>query len=145
MVHALVTFGQSRLTVAGASSPFQTDSDISGNQNRGNRELQRWVPEGPDTTDYSLESNNAGTWDQFATNSQLFGAQSTYDENLYTTSIDRSAPSFKRREAEAERIAREIEGSTSTNAHMREERGQAAENDGDDEEEKYSGVRRDDK
>ncbi|KAJ9606620.1 poly(A)-binding protein binding protein [Cladophialophora chaetospira] len=129
----------------GASSSFQTDTDISGNQTRGARELQRWVPESSDTTDFSLESNNAGTWDQFATNSQLFGAKSTYDENLYTTAIDRSAPSYKRREAEAERLAREIEGSTSTNAHMREERGQATEQDGEDEEEKYSGVRRDDK
>ncbi|EXJ58979.1 hypothetical protein A1O7_06410 [Cladophialophora yegresii CBS 114405] len=129
----------------GASSSFQTDTDISGNQTRGERELKRWIPEGPDTTDYSLESNNAGSWDQFATNSQLFGAKSTYDENLYTTSIDRNAPSYKRREAEAERIAREIEGSTSTNAHVREERGQALDNDGDEEEEKYSGVRRDHK
>lgn len=129
----------------GASSTFQTDTDISGNQNRGERELQRWVPEGPDTADFSFESNNTGEWDQFATNSQLFGAKSTYDENLYTTTIDRSAPSFKRREAEAERIAREIEGSTSTNSHIREERGQAVENDGEDEEEKYSGVRRDNK
>ena len=103
------------------------------------------MPEGPDTTDYSLESNNAGTWDQFATNNQLFGAQSTYDESLYTTAINRSAPSFKRREAEAQRIAREIEGSTSSNAHVREERGHAVEHDGEDEEAKYSGVRRDDK
>jgi hypothetical protein len=136
---------QTNSIIAGASSSFQTDTDISGNQTRGERELKRWVPEGPDTTDYSLESNSAGTWDQFATNSQLFGAKSTYDENLYTTSIDRSAPSYKRREAEAERIAREIEGSTSTNAHIREERGQAPDNDGEEEEEKYSGVRRDDK
>lgn len=75
-------------------------------------------------------------------NSQLFGAQSTYDETLYTTVIDRNAPSYKRREAEAERIAREIEAAASANPHVREERGQALENDGDDEEEKYSGVRR---
>ncbi|KIX95372.1 uncharacterized protein Z520_08889 [Fonsecaea multimorphosa CBS 102226] len=130
----------------GSSSTFQTDTDISGNQLRGERELQRWVPEGPDNTDFSLGSlgsGNTAAWDQFATNSQLFGAKSTYDENLYTTTIDRNAPSYKRREAEAERIAREIEGSMSTNAHVREERGQALENDGEDEEEKYSGVRRD--
>lgn len=100
------------------------------------------MPEGPDTTDYSLESGAATTWDQFSTNSQLFGAQSTYDENLYTTAIDRNAPSYKRREAEAERIAREIESTASANVHVREERGHTLENDGDDEEEKYSGVRR---
>lgn len=130
---------------SGTSSAFQTDSDISGNLNRGERTLQRWVPDGPDTTDYSLESGTASSWDQFTTNSELFGAQSTYDENLYTTAIDRSAPSYKRREAEAAKIAREIEGATSANAHVREERGQALENDGEDEEEKYSGVRRDER
>lgn len=103
------------------------------------------MPEGPDNTDLSLESGGAGTWDQFATNSQLFGAQSTYDENLYTTAIDRSAPSYKRREAEAARIAREIEGQTSANSHVREERGHAVEHDGEDEEDKYSGVRREER
>jgi len=127
---------------SGSSASFQTDADISGNQLRGERTLQKWVPEGPDNTDLSLDSGGTGTWDQFATNSQLFGAQSTYDENLYTTAIDRSAPSYKRREAEAARIAREIESQTSGNSHVREERGQAVEQDGEDEEDKYSGVRR---
>ncbi|KAI1630247.1 hypothetical protein EDD37DRAFT_96854 [Exophiala viscosa] len=129
----------------GSSTGFQTDADISGNQLRGERTLQRWVPEEAPSTDFSLESGNATSWDQFATNSQLFGTQSTYDENLYTTSIDRSAPSYRRREAEAERLAREIEGSAANNMHIREERGQALENDGDDEEEKYSGVRREER
>ncbi|KAG9788861.1 hypothetical protein KCU88_g1672, partial [Aureobasidium melanogenum] len=128
----------------GATSGFQTDADISGNQNRGERMLQKWVPEGPENVDLSLESSNTESWDQFTVNSQLFGAKSTYDENLYTTTIDRNSPSYKRREAEAERIAREIEAAASANPHIREERGQALENDGDDEEEKYSGVRRED-
>ncbi|RVX73050.1 hypothetical protein B0A52_02176 [Exophiala mesophila] len=134
---------QSTKAANGSSSAFQTDADISGNQNRGERLLQRWVPEGPDTTDFSLEqSASSGTWDQFAVNNQLFGAKSTYDESLYTTTIDRTAPSYKSREAEAERLAREIEGTSSTIAHVREERGQATGNDGEDEEDKYSGVRR---
>lgn len=130
------------LTTLGATASFQTDTDISGNQTRGERTLQKWVPEGPDHTDFSLDSNVGAGWDQFTTNHQLFGAKSTYDENLYTTTIDRNAPSYKRREAEAERIAREIESSTATNAHVREERGQGVENEGEDEEDKYSGVRR---
>jgi hypothetical protein len=133
------------IIMPGASSSFQTDIEISGSNTRGERMLQRWVPEGPESNDFSLESGNTATWDQFETNSRIFGATSTYDENLYTTTINRNDPSFKRREAEAERIAREIEGATSTNAHVREERGQALEQDDGDEEEKYSGVRRDDK
>lgn len=72
----------------------------------------------------------------------MTGGQSTYTEETYTTTIDRSAPDFKRREAEAARIAREIESQTSTNMHVMEERGLAAENDYADEEDKYSGVRR---
>lgn len=72
----------------------------------------------------------------------MTGGQSTYSEEMYTTAIDRNAPGYKRREAEAARLAREIEGQTSSNAHVREERGHAVENDYGDEEDKYSGVRR---
>ena len=130
------------LTFIGAGSKFQTDTDISRSQNRVERQLQRWMPEAGDETDISLDSAGPHAWDQFETNKRMFGTTSTFDENDYTTAIDRSDPSFKRKQAEADRIAREIERSTSTNAHMREERGQALENDGEDEEDKYSGVRR---
>ena len=82
----------------------------------------------------SLES--VGDWDQFKANEQRFGVKSDYDENLYTTPIDRSNPLYRMREAEAERITREIEGNTSNNAHMREERGVPQEDDGMDEEER---------
>ncbi|KAI9870199.1 MAG: hypothetical protein M1823_008817, partial [Watsoniomyces obsoletus] len=117
----------------GSATKFQTDTDISGNQLRGERALQPWIPDAPDTN-LSLESGATGDWDQFATNSRLFGTHSTYDETLYTTAIDRTSESYKIREAKATRLAREIEASQSTNAHMREERGHAAEVDGDDEE-----------
>ena len=133
-----------KLTEQGSAAKFRTDADISGNQNRGERTLQPWVPDASENTNMSLESGGNGEWDQFAVNRQLFGAQSTYDETYYTTAIDRSSESYKRREANAARIAREIEGTQSTNVHMREERGHAAQHDGDDEEAKYSGVRRDD-
>lgn len=64
--------------------------------------------------------------------------KSDYDENLYTTSIDRSDPRYKQREAEAARIAREIERSAPVNAHIAEERKMNAEADaGLDEEDKY--------
>lgn len=101
------------------------------------------MPDGASSTDFSLDAGSATGWDQFATHAKMTGGQSTYTEETYTTTIDRSAPDFRRREAEAARIAREIESSTSTNAHVREERGQAQENDYGDEEDKYSGVRRD--
>ena len=55
---------------------------------------------------------------QFEANARLFGATTSYDENLYTTRIDRSDPAYKRKEAEAARIAREIENTEVDNLHM---------------------------
>lgn len=57
----------------------------------------------------------------------MFGLKSDYDENIYTTTIDKNSPLYAMRERDAARIAREIESSTSGNSHMREERGQQVE------------------
>ena len=99
------------------------------------RELQRWDAGADDGLDLSLESSGATGWDQFATNERLYDAKYTYDENMYTTAIDRSNPQYAQREAEAARIAREMEGNPSRPAHNDLD-------DGLDEEDKYSGVRR---
>ena len=105
-------------------SDFQTDADISASKGPKERDLQRWVLDGPDPAIASSGSkgnngrggdsetfgaNSAGGWDQFETNKRLFGADSTYDENLYTTRLDRSAPDFAVRKREAERLANEIQ------------------------------------
>lgn len=108
------------------------------------RTLKRWEP-AADEVDMSLESTTGHTtgWDQFEANERLFGAKSNYDENIYTTRIDRSDPAYREKQAEAARIAREIEGTDVDNPHMREERGLVAPDTGDqDEEAKYSGVQR---
>ncbi|EGC41258.1 PAB1 binding protein [Histoplasma capsulatum var. duboisii H88] len=128
----------------GARTGFKTDTDISGAQVVRERELQPWEPGTDAPVDMSLESTGATSWDQFEVNERLFGATTSYDENLYTTRIDRSDPSYKRKEAEAARIAREIESSETDNTHLREERGLSTENDYENEEDKYSGVRRED-
>ncbi|KAJ5494588.1 SM domain found in ataxin-2 [Penicillium fimorum] len=130
----------------GASQGFRTDSDISGNLAMRERTLQRWEPAETDI-DMSLETSNTSVgWDQFEVNERLFGAKTNYDENIYTTRLDRSDPNYKQKQAEAARIAREIEGQDVENSHMREERGLVAPDTGDqDEEDKYSGVRREDK
>lgn len=109
------------------------------------RELQRWDAGNDDTFgDMSLDASGGTGWDQFATNERMYGVQSTYDENIYTTQIDYSDPKYKAREEQAARIAREIEGSAPANAHVAEERRQNAlqGESGLDEEDKYSGVRR---
>jgi hypothetical protein len=129
----------------GASTGFRTDTDISGGLTIRERNLQRWEPSSTDPSiDLSLDSSGTTGWDQFEANERLFGATTSYDENIYTTRIDRSDPSYRRKEAEAARIAREIENSEADNPHLREERGLAPQGDGHDEEEKYSGVRRED-
>ena len=64
----------------------------------------------------------AAQWDQFAANKSMFGVDTSFDETMYTTSIDKSAGGIS--EAEAARIAREIQSSVSANVHMQEERGQ---------------------
>lgn len=127
------------LTVAGATAAFRTDADISGNLAFRERTLQRWQPSAADTdVDLSLEADStaSGTWDQFEANSQLFGLKSDYDENIYTTRIDRQNPQYRQRLAAAEKIAQEIDAGSATNAHMRDERNLTAEDDGLDEEEK---------
>ncbi|MCJ1308364.1 hypothetical protein MMC25_002017 [Agyrium rufum] len=127
----------------GASSGFRTDVDISGNLAVRERNLQRWVSPSGNNSDTALESleSTTGDYDQFKVNEQRFGVRSDYDENFYTTHIDRSNPLYSMRAAEADRIAREIEGQQTNNVHIREERGHQ-DDDEVDEEEKYSGVRR---
>lgn len=79
-----------------------------------------------------------GGWDQFKANHELFNVKATFDENLYTTQLDKSQMD-SRKIAAAERLAKEIENTTSSNIHVAEERGHAVETDYD-EEDRYSGV-----
>ncbi|ODO06600.1 hypothetical protein I350_03957 [Cryptococcus amylolentus CBS 6273] len=135
---------------------FQTDTDISRTTSNPNaeRELQPWVPDGPAaaaTASPSPRPNGGNAdletfgqaknipWDQFETNERLFGAKTDFQEELYTTKLNRGGADYHKREKEADRMAKEIMGQTSKNAHVAEERGQV---DTRDEEEKYSGVSR---
>ncbi|RVD81224.1 uncharacterized protein DFL_009098 [Arthrobotrys flagrans] len=128
---------------------FKTDVEISGNQPIRERELQRWQAD-DGSAGLGLEETNDARgpekkWDQFETNERLFGVKSDFDENLYTTSIDKSHPSYQQREALAAQLAREIETSGNggaISAHQAEERGLKVDDSGFDEEDKYSGVQR---
>ena len=108
---------------AGNRAGFRTDTAISNSRFGNERVLQPWVPDANDIADGGLESSsNSGPWDQFAANERLFGLKTDYDENIYTTAIDRSHPQFRERIAAAERKAKEIERSAPTTAHVAEER-----------------------
>lgn len=113
------------LNPKGPSAELQTDSAIQTRDisHLNNRDLvsvsSNWLDPSRST---SLENDSSGPWDQFEANRRLFQVPSTYDENLYTKKLDTSSIS-KEKMAEAERIAREIEGLTSSNVHLQEERG----------------------
>ncbi|KAF2021495.1 hypothetical protein BU24DRAFT_337600 [Aaosphaeria arxii CBS 175.79] len=140
--NVILNKSQSR-TQNGASTGFRTDTDISGHMSMKERTLQKWEPSTDSNADFSLESSGSTGWDQFATNEKLFGVTSNYDENIYTTTINYNDPAYAQKHARASKLASEIEGSSSTNAHVREERGlTSADDKGLDEEEKYSGVHR---
>ncbi|KAK1751224.1 hypothetical protein QBC47DRAFT_86388 [Echria macrotheca] len=133
----------------GNRSTFRTDAAISDSRTGPNRELKRWQPDSNDTKalpqDVSMSlTSSGGGWDQFAENERLFGLKTDYDENIYTTTIDKSHPQYQQRVAAAEKKAREIERSTAMSSHVAEERVMdfAGGADAQDEEDKYSGVRR---
>jgi PAB1-binding protein PBP1 len=119
---------------------FKTDADISGNAQHRERELHRWQPDESSELGLGLEESTAGPgqgWNQFEANERLFGVKSDFDENIYTTKLDRDHPEYQRRAAAAARIAAEIEGSSPLNTHIAEERGLAVPDDsGMDEEDK---------
>ncbi|KAK6787395.1 hypothetical protein RDI58_015920 [Solanum bulbocastanum] len=122
-----------------------TDSCISQTRHiEVERQLERWVPdddapECPELDNVFDGHWNRG-WDQFQANETLFGVKSTFDEDLYTTKLERG-PQMSELEKEALRIAREIEGEDTRDLHLAEERGiQLHENLEVDEETRFSAV-----
>ena len=84
------------------------------------------MPDGPDNTcleDMALDETSYRGWDQFAVNSKMYGVESSFDEAIYTTTLDKRGSKIS--ESEAARIAREIERGqmAPTNRHLAEERG----------------------
>jgi PAB1-binding protein PBP1 len=135
---------------------FKTDTDISQKAGgRRERELTAWSladsSSPPATVSFGALADDAtfgpgaagsnGTWDQFAANEKLFGVRTNFDEDVYTTRIDRNAADYKERERKAQQIANEIMGSSTSNPHIHEERiMDHADDSGVNEEEKYAGV-----
>jgi len=130
---------------------FRTDADISG-KGKGGRErpLQAWQPGadgasappgqfGDDVTFGTVTAGN-NSWDQFAVNEKLFGVKTNFDEDVYTTKLDRSAADFKERERKAQKIANEISGGATNNPHIAEERNLNVDDSGVNEEDKYGAV-----
>ncbi|KAK3024479.1 hypothetical protein RJ639_043796 [Escallonia herrerae] len=126
---------------------IMTDSSISQSRHvEAERELGRWVPDKDNPDCPELENIFEGPWnrgwDQFEANETLFGVKSTFNEELYTTKLDRG-PQMRDLEREATRLAREIEGEDTKDLHLAEERGIHLHRDFDiDEETRFSSVLR---
>ncbi|KAJ1569578.1 hypothetical protein HK096_002623 [Nowakowskiella sp. JEL0078] len=122
---------------------FQTDTAISGTSGPAReRKLQKW---GDDIEGESLEELEGqpmtqGQWDQFAVNERLFGVRTDFNEEIYTTTLDKNTPDYKQREVMALKLAREIERTPANTYHGAEERGQIPMSSMEDEENLYSAV-----
>ncbi|XP_057504700.1 polyadenylate-binding protein-interacting protein 4-like [Actinidia eriantha] len=121
------------------------DSSISQSRHgEAERQLERWVPDEDNPQCPELENIFDGNWnrgwDQFKANAALFGVKSTFDEELYTTKLERG-PQTRELEREALRIAMEIEGEETQDLHLAEERGVPLDENFDiDEETRFSSV-----
>eukprot|EP01127_Copromyxa_protea_P004393 TRINITY_DN14258_c0_g1_i1.p1 TRINITY_DN14258_c0_g1~~TRINITY_DN14258_c0_g1_i1.p1 ORF type:complete len:466 (+),score=101.52 TRINITY_DN14258_c0_g1_i1:33-1430(+) len=131
------------------NSAFQIDSEISGAQLQ-ERELTAWNGDDADADEVgllaSLDGDMGDDWDQFAVNSNKFGVKSTYDEEMYTTKLDKDSSFYKERLNTATKLAQDIQKQTTKNIHLQEERtGLILSQDQDvDEESLYSSVLRED-
>ena len=90
----------------------------------------------------TLEDEEDTNWDQFELNKKVYNVISTYDENLYTTKLDKNKITEEDKKF-ADKIYNEImkTNKDEKNLHILEERGVLQQKDNDmDEEDKYSSV-----
>jgi len=74
------------------------------------KELVAWEDDQPSLPSETLDSmGRVGAWDQFAANEEKYGITTSFDENLYTTKLDRTSNAYKAYEKTAARLAHEIE------------------------------------
>jgi hypothetical protein len=127
---------------------LDTDAMLSRRSNIADldgRDLQSidssWLT--PETNAQLDARHTIGGWNQFEANKKLYNFRDTYDENIYTKRLDRSQLTREQLE-KADSLAHQIENSSTTNFHLREERGQVStgEEENIDEEDRYSGVLR---
>ena len=64
-------------------------------------------PHNDDIT-FGAGASGHGGWNQFSVNEKLFGVKTGFDEDLYTTKLDRSGADFAEREKRAQALANEI-------------------------------------
>jgi len=103
------------------------------------RQLQKFFGDSKEIQEVDLTRQRNLPWDQFEENAKKHNVITTFDESQYTTKIRRDE--LKREQIErADEIAKSIENSSSDNFHIRADRGQATNQDLEDEEKRFSAV-----
>jgi len=145
VIDMLVISGKDFLQVSAFNVPppgeegrkaFLTDAEISRKDVESSRDLVPWQGDGYGPDFGGLEDGaHEGKWDQFAENEQRYGVATTFNEEYYTTPLDKSAIPAEKRD-KADQIAREIEaGNTYSEVEAR------VDEDGDgDEEARFSAA-----
>ena len=129
---------------------FKTDTQVSMQKNLGDQKilgekLVKYEFSGNEKFGALEDEPNDEKWNQFEVNKQKYNVKSTYDENLYTTSLDKSKLTNEQK-IFADKIYNDIYNSKNNeennNIHILEDRGiiQEQEDDNCNEEDKYSYV-----
>ena len=127
---------------------FKLDSDISNINNiyssKAEEKLVKYEVKEEDKNIYmnkKLEDDEDENWDQFELNKKMYNVVSTYDENLYTTKLDKNKITEEDKKY-ADKMYKEIMSSSNNekDIHILEDRGIIQQNDDFDEEDKYSSV-----
>ena len=129
------------------NNEFFSDSQISKKHYKSKKEekLVKFELKEEDKDKYlnqKLEDENDENWDQFELNKKMYNVVSTYDENLYTTKLDKNKISEEDKKY-ADKMYKEIMSSSKNekNVHILEDRGIIKQKDDEfNEEDKYSSV-----
>ena len=130
------------------NNAFKVDSQISKkniNKTREEKLVKYEIKPEDKNNKYinqTLEDEEDINWDQFELNKKVYNVISTYDENLYTTKLDKNKITEEDKKF-ADKIYNEImkTNKDEKNVHILEERGVLQQKDNDmDEEDKYSSV-----
>ena len=129
------------------NNEFFSDSQISKKHYKSKKEekLVKFELKEEDKDKYlnqKLEDENDENWDQFELNKKMYNVISTYDENLYTTKLDKNKISEEDKKY-ADKMYKEIMSSNKNekNVHILEDRGIIKQKDDEfNEEDKYSSV-----
>jgi len=90
-----------------SSNPASANGSSPAPQRNGSTQATSGAGRDSETFGSALPT---GAWDQFEANARLFGTQTSWAEDIYTTKLDRSSPGYKKKEKEADRLAGEIMG-----------------------------------